>query len=227
MKNDGGLDPALLELGSNLKIPNLGRGLVGYWSFDEGSGTTAYDYSGYNNHGTLYNGPQWVDGKLGKALSFDGVNDYISVPHNGNLNITGGITIEAWLNPNTSQSSIWVSIVGKGTGSWTPDIWNYLLGLEYLKPRIVYGGGLTASQAIPSNSWSYVVFIGDSSSNRLKIYINGVLVSQGTMTSMPTTNTNSIRITGNNYFNGLIDEVRIYNRALSDQEIKAIYEATR
>ena len=71
-------------------------GMVSYWKFDEGDGTTADDfYDG--NDGTLINNPAWVDGKIGKALSFDG-DDYISVPDSSNLDITSAVTVEAWVN---------------------------------------------------------------------------------------------------------------------------------
>jgi hypothetical protein len=74
------------------------EGLVGYWSFDEGEGTIAHDYSGNSNDGTIY-GATWVDGKVGKALSFDGVDDYVRVNDSSNFDITDAITIEAWIKP--------------------------------------------------------------------------------------------------------------------------------
>jgi prepilin-type N-terminal cleavage/methylation domain-containing protein len=70
-RNDGGYDPERIEYGTNLTLWRNAYGLVGYWTFDEGSGTTAYDYSGYNNHGTLINGPTWQSGsncKVGGCL---------------------------------------------------------------------------------------------------------------------------------------------------------------
>ena len=71
---------------------------IAHWKFDEGSGTTAYD-SGEpgGNNGTLENGPQWVAGKYGLALSFDGDNDYVGVPHSSSLNISDEITLSAWM----------------------------------------------------------------------------------------------------------------------------------
>jgi len=83
-------------------------GPVGYWKFDEGSGTTTYDSSGNNNTGVIYSAstsciypaagcPQWVQGKYGSALSFDGVEDYVSVPNSSSTNVTSTVTIEAWI----------------------------------------------------------------------------------------------------------------------------------
>jgi type II secretory pathway pseudopilin PulG len=84
-KNDGDNFPHLYStVNSNKNLINQAQGLVGYWSFDEGSGNIARDYSGNGNNGTLYNfnftaTSGWVDGKVGKALSFDGVDDYVEV----------------------------------------------------------------------------------------------------------------------------------------------------
>ena len=76
-------------------------GLVAYWSFDEGSGTTAEDFSPANaNTGTLTNGPTWVDGKVGKALSFDGTDDYVTMGNTNDIT-TGDFTLAYWMNPET------------------------------------------------------------------------------------------------------------------------------
>lgn len=73
--------------------------LVGVWHFDTGSGTTAYDSSGRNNHGTLYYGPNWIPGVNISALSYDGIDDYVRVNDHSSLDITDEITIEAWMKP--------------------------------------------------------------------------------------------------------------------------------
>ena len=83
---DGGVDLAEYEIGTNLSLAPFTHGLVGYWKFDEGSGTTASDSSGYGNTGTLSTGasaPGWTTGKVGGALSFDGVDDYVDCVSGG------------------------------------------------------------------------------------------------------------------------------------------------
>ena len=74
------------------------NGLVGWWKFDEGSGTVAYDSSGNGNNGNLTNGPTWTTGKIGGALSFDGENDYVDVPSIQSVN-GGGVTFAVWIKP--------------------------------------------------------------------------------------------------------------------------------
>ena len=92
-------------------------GELGHWAFDEGSGTTVRDSSSKGNNGTLVNGPLWVDGKLGKALQFDGVDDYVQVPHNASLiPTTGKATVSVWINAKRHTGpggSSWQGILAK------------------------------------------------------------------------------------------------------------------
>lgn len=93
--------------GEIFALPVSPINLMGYWTFDEGSGNYTYDYSGFNNTGTLHdsiivicsNGdcPIWITGKFDYALQFDGINDYVDVENSNSLNLTNEITIEAWV----------------------------------------------------------------------------------------------------------------------------------
>ena len=112
-KNDNDNHPHLYSAGNNKRLLDQAQGLVLYLPFDEGTGTIAYDLSGYGNNGTLYSStticsnpptsgcPTWTDGKVGKALSFDGVDDNLIIPHSTTLNVTSTITIMAWIKPKT------------------------------------------------------------------------------------------------------------------------------
>ena len=112
-KNDNDNYPHLYSVGTNKRLIDQAQGLVLYLPFDEGTGTIAYDLSGYGNNGTLYSStticsnpptsgcPTWTDGKVGKALSFDGVDDNLIIPHSTTLNVTSTITIMAWIKPKT------------------------------------------------------------------------------------------------------------------------------
>ena len=203
-------------------------GLVGSWHFNEGSGTTAYDSSGRGNNGTLVNGPTWVDGKFGKALQFDGSDDYVEVQHSDSLNIQGPITLETWVQIKSWAKS--GSIVSKGTGGTY--VWQIFVDSAnkriagYFKVdtawRSCYSGTLSL------DTWYHVISSWDGTNSYL--YINGVQAGTDTTGSGTlATNTLSLFIgkggTEPYYHNGTIDEVRIYNRALTAEEIKAHYEA--
>jgi type II secretory pathway pseudopilin PulG len=227
---DGGSNPALYETGTNLSLAPFIGGLVGYWSFDETSGTIAYDRSGYNNNGTLINGPVWTTGKVGSALSFDGVDDYVVLnePFKNNTNFS----IAVWINTNILNDGKYHAFIGKTGDScrrpsmWlTPssnglhyDSWNSNCTIRYDK--------IVSNFFINTNIWHFVVWVKNN--NNYFLYRNGFLLDTGVApTNFYTANTTYRIGYVDNYWNGLIDEVRIYDRALSDAEIKAIYEATK
>jgi len=99
--------------------------LVGVWHFDEGSGTTAYDSSGRNNHGTLYYGPQWITGVNNTGLNYDGIDDYVRVNYHSSLDITDEITIEAWMKPLESAEGYYGSITGSVIDTSSFGIYNF------------------------------------------------------------------------------------------------------
>jgi prepilin-type N-terminal cleavage/methylation domain-containing protein len=242
MANDGGFEPTLYEVGSDLFIPSPHSGLVGYWSFDEGTGTIAYDLSGYGNDGTLNNfnfttTSGWTTGKIGKALIFDGSDDWVRVSNSPSLDINKNISVFAWVN--RSRIVDWERILGKfywsggSTGSW-----NLNLGQGYLICEFnINGTWIYASAPAGTNNatstWYFVGCVYDGS--RLYNYVNGELKATSIIASGNITTTTyplAIGATSNgtaiqNVIQGIIDEIRIYNRALSDSEIKYLYEATR
>ena len=92
-------------------------GLVAYWKFDEGSGTTVADSSGNGNTGTLVNGPLWTAGRVGNALFFDGIDDNVTVPDSTSLDLSSSFTLSAWVNPDRLRQSDFRSILAKNTAS--------------------------------------------------------------------------------------------------------------
>jgi hypothetical protein len=210
-------------------------GLVGCWKFDEGSSTTAYDSSGYNNDGILTNGPAWVNGKYGKALSFDGADDYVQVPHSSTLN-SPNFTIEAWIYLNADIGNTQKRIVSKQetfSRSYSFDLFgNGYSGSTGNQLVLSIGNGaewvnFMSDTKLSIKTWYHVV--GTHEGTTSKIYINGQLDKSGTTTTQTTDNPAVLTIgctkqTGDAptfFFNGIIDEVRIYNRTLSQQEIVA------
>jgi prepilin-type N-terminal cleavage/methylation domain-containing protein len=234
-KNDGDNYPYLYSVGTNKRLIDQAQGLVGYWTFDEGTGTIAYDYSGNGNNGTLVNGPTWTTGKVGGALSFDGIDDLVNVSDTDSLDLTNKGAISFWLYV-PSWGSNYAPIIMKGTPSlgWCSNAYNpFHIFNHYTANYIPFS--MCSATAInyvvisprPSTGiWHFYVYTFDGS--YLKAYLDGVMVSSVTQTISMKVDSNPVRIGGGNvYFGGTIDDVRIYNRALSDSEIKALYDATK
>ena len=204
--------------------------LVGYWTFDEGSGTTAADSSGNGNTGTLYNSPTWVNGKRGKALSFDGQDDYVRVPQSASLDVTSQVTVEAWIHAysytdHNGENSHIISRTDTSGGSLYA-LMTYAPGSEKVGYAVKpVPNHQPSTQDLQLHVWVHLAMTYDGSYVRL--YINGQFdTSYSQSGSIPTT-TNWLAIGCNSYgetyahFSGIIDEVRIYNKALTQQEIQA------
>jgi len=206
------------------------KGLVGYWRFDEETGSTAKDSSPYGNHGTIY-GATRVRGIIGKALSFDGVDDYVEVANSESLNPTNEITLMAWVNARSTQNTEYPKIVAKANA--------YVLHILDTFPSVIvlniYSGGnlrqTKIENALSADEWVHIVATYDGRYGR--IYKNGELVATKDFETIGIIDStaNDVGIGaypgGSTPFNGTIDEVRIYNRALSPGEIKIIYAFTK
>jgi len=202
-------------------------GLVGWWRFDEGSGTVAGDSSGNGNNGTIY-GATWATGRYGQALSFDGVSNYAGVPDSSSLRVTGAITLEAWVKTNSvnkqaviTKSGGYLLYVGAGGDG---KVYSYLYGTtSSWKNGVKY---------IADNNWHHIALTYDPSAgaNNFKLYVDGVLDAQYTVTGNINPATNRVGIGDRpdvgfrDFFNDAIDEARIYNRALSAAEIQADFQ---
>ena len=201
---------------------------IAYWKFDEKTGTTASDSSGNSNDG-LISGATWTPGKIGNALSFDGINGYVNAGNGSSLNINGNeISIEAWIYPRSLSESY---IVSKFNGDTVTSGYNLLITQSNIYFRL--GSGTTRYQFVTAhgmstNTWYHLVAVYDGTS--MKIYKNGIVLSGSTSFS-GTIGTNSLNVNigqrvDNSYrWNGYIDEVKIHNRALSASEILAHYNA--
>ncbi|ODS41261.1 hypothetical protein BEH94_04350 [Candidatus Altiarchaeales archaeon WOR_SM1_SCG] len=210
-------------------VPTCGenhtQGLVSYWKAD-GDASDAYD----GNDGTLMNGvTATASGKVGQAFSFDGVNDIIAVSDSPSLQITGDITIEAWVKPDNTQGGGFIPVVSKGTPGSSNGYHlfvhsdNTIYASIGLNNRWIY-----YNTPIPIGVWTHVVVANEGTHN--KIYINRVLVEETENTGDIGTDSYELQIGGRTlghpdggYFNGTIDEVAIYNRALTPDEIQQHY----
>ena len=199
-------------------------GLVGAWAFNEGFGLTTADASGNGNTATI-NGATWtMQGKFGSALSFNGSTSIVSVAASASLNVTAGMTLSAWINPAATQSG-WRTIMQR-----QPDAYFLNAGSDAGALRPAGGGTFggatvftTGPTASPVGAWTYQALTYDGST--LRLYINGTQVASRAQTGAILTSSNPLWIGGNQpygeFFNGVIDEARVYNRALSQAELQS------
>lgn len=210
--------------------------LVSWWP-GEGNANDIADA----NNGTLQGGATFATGRVGQAFSFDGNGDFVQVPDSANLDITDKITLDAWIK--TSGTNDFSGIVGK-IGSIDPDTRKgYLLGVNALSklrcdmvldrssaPCCIQGQGTAVSTtSVEGGNWHHVACTYDGA--EVKVYVDGVLEATVAYTNGIGLNNEPLRIgrdpfsAPNRDFNGLIDEVEVFNRALTDDEIEAIFEA--
>ncbi|MEK7535795.1 MAG: LamG domain-containing protein, partial [Patescibacteria group bacterium] len=222
----------LLANASVLARPPNNLGLVGYWSFNEGTSTIATDFSGNGNRGVLTNiaNPPtatsgWTNGKLGKALNFDGVNDYVDGQSGSSLDNLVPLTASLWIYPYSEGGGGEGRLIGKVASAAAG--WNVRFCITCTNAIELLGGFATtnlvrtmSNNLITLNTWQHILVTWDGSSNasNANIYVNGVEVSYQTTTNgaggKNNDNTQNLFI-GTNFdaaktFNGLIDEVRIY-----------------
>ncbi len=202
--------------------PPAGYGLVAAYSFNEGTGVTVNDASGNGNTGSITGATWTMNGRFGKALVFNGTNSRVFVNASSSLNFTAGMSLEAWVFPTAAQT-------GNRTIIYREQDVAYLRASQAARARVPAGGGTiggtvlqtTGSTALALNTWQFLTVTYDGTI--LRLYVNGTQVASGTATGALATSLNPLWIGGNNpfgeYFQGRIDEVRVYNRALSAAEI--------
>ncbi|MFZ2148638.1 MAG: LamG domain-containing protein, partial [Sedimentisphaerales bacterium] len=201
--------------------------LVAWWRFDEGSGTTAMDSSGNGNDGTLEGGAQWVAGQLGGALGFNGSNARVVAPNIPFNNRS--FTIVMWVNAVLYTGEQVVFSTGL-TGSNNTDMHLRIGGVG---SGNVPAGGIrmgfynndldTAGGLIQENTWYHITFWYDFENQNRRIYINGVQEAEASATPyLGTTGNTVIGAWGTGqWFRGIIDDVQVYNHALTEGEIQA------
>ena len=206
-------------------VSNSGPGgLVAAYGFNAGTGSTITDSSGNANTGTLTGGSWSTAGKFGRAVSFNGTSAWVTVAGSSSLNLTTGMTLEAWVNPASATG--WRSVLMKErSGGMSYGLYGFD---NSAKPPAVYGRvssdvGAAGTAALPLNTWSHLA--GSYDGTTLRMYVNGTLVGSKALSGSLVTSTGALRIGGNSvwgeYFSGLVDEVRVYNRALSAAEIQS------
>jgi hypothetical protein len=218
--DNGTLD---VDMGSD----EFGPFAISHWMFDKGVGTIAYDSTGTNNNGNIY-GPTWTTGKVNNALYFDVSNDYVRVSDDSSLDISDEITITMWLYQESQSTGGGCGVTKEGTYKFGPES----------TPKYVFRmnttGGTWSNQFLKSDSatkldeWTHIAATYDSAATTSRIYINGELDIESATAITGTIETNAADLWigrgANPYFNGIIDEVVIYDQALPAELIFQVYQ---
>jgi N-acetylneuraminic acid mutarotase len=202
------------------------NGLVGWWKFDEGSGTVAYDSSGNGNDGNLTNGPTWTDGQIGGALSFDGVDDYVTMgDRTGEARFHNSVSY--WFRAYQFNNA---EMISKSSPAQGLEILFYNGGLKFF----LMTGDVSENKVISFstgnlnlNQWYHVTAVQFGQGGLpMHFYINGELVGSD-VTPETISDADKLYVgrwnADGRLYNGLIDDVRIYDRALSAEEVQALY----
>ena len=212
-------DAAGRELTSRVSTSTDREGLVAAYGFEESTGTTTADKSGNNNTGTLANVTRVAQGRFGRALDFDSSADKVTVPDSSSLHISSSVTLEAWVRPDVSGTL--QKIIEKPGTSCTSPAFGLTASVSASEPgprATSCGTHLTAASSykLPVGLWSHLAVTIDSA-HKTKIYVNGEQIASGTITGTVSSSTAAMLLGPG--FDGLIDEVRIYNRAISQPEV--------
>jgi chitodextrinase len=205
-------------------------GLLASYAFSEGAGTTTADASGKGHTGTISGATWTATGKYGKALSFNGSTSFVDLGNAADLQITGSMSVSAWIFATVNPADDG-QIVSKSSGpGWqlktSPDTGPHTFGVS-VSPTSSSNTQRYSTTVRQLNTWYHVTGVYDAAARTLNIYVNGVLDNGVLLGTVPasqynaTQNVNIGRRGGGYYFQGTIDEVRLYNRALSQAEIQA------
>jgi fibronectin type 3 domain-containing protein len=201
-------------------------GLVAAYGFEEDAGTAVTDSSGKGNHGTMVNGPvRTTTGRFGKTITFDGANDYITVPDANTLDLTNALTIEGWVNLAVAGGGTWRTIAMKEQPSGLA--YGLYANVDNNRPSghvfTTHELDARGSAQVAAGTWTHLATTYDGAT--LRMYVNGVQASSRAVTGNVITTSAALRIGGNSvwgeYLSGRIDELRIYRRVLSAAEIVA------
>lgn len=195
--------------------------IVGVWLFDEGAGNASRDLSGKGNDGKLVGNPKWIAGKFGKALEFDGKDDYVEVLDSDTLDVSA-VTLTAWVKSEAKQLLDGNVIVYK-KASYIHQYWS-----STINPGVFVGGQWCGSGWLPQavmwdGEWHHVALTYDGSAQ--KFYVDGVFVGENAACKgdIDITDSNLTIGTGNTgFYTGVIDEVAVFSVALNEDDFGTI-----
>lgn len=209
---------------------HLSSGLVGYWPFDEASGTTASDASGGNHPGTLVGGPVWTAGRFGNALSFDGVDDYVNIPDPNIIEGLSQFSVSVWAASGVTLSDNSRGIVAQARGGGGDSMLLQLRSTDNIAFEVNTGGTVKtdANADIADTGWHH--YVGVYTGSSVLLYVDGVLqTNQPAQSGAVIASTNPLTIgayDSGRHWAGMIDEVRIYSREILETEVQDLYNLT-
>ena len=211
--------------------------IVGLWLFDEGNGQKARDISGKTNDGALVNDPKWVSGKFGKALEFDGKDDYVemSLPDVFSDIPNNDFTISFWVNVQdiSGSGTVWTRIMEARHDNSNYVQFDIQINNGELGINVIDAGAertIIVDSPISADTWYHVTGTWDADEDSVKLYLDGVQqLTTGTVPASPGTQRTldvGRRSDGSDltYFDGIIDEFAVFNVALTEEEIESLME---
>ncbi|MHC4702643.1 MAG: protein kinase domain-containing protein, partial [Planctomycetota bacterium] len=216
-----------------LQLP--GGNLAGWWKLDESTGTTVYDSSGNGRHGRFVGSPNWKKGRIGGAVQCDTTDDYIDISRSPDFDIVDAMTVTAWFQAGNSEKGPAARyLVGRAhcwsvfLGNLTNELTFKCHGLEV--PSIYPDFAIKAKKHVDDGQWYHVAAVYDGVS--MLLYVDGVLDACESASGAISTNSFPVHIGTDSSLDrrgwlGSIDDVRIYNRALTAVEIAQLHGDTR
>jgi hypothetical protein len=224
---DNGTGPMRFNIGNISNLWSEANGLVGYWNFNKNEDDMAKDSSRSGNDGMLIDNPEWVYGKIGQAYLFNGKNKFVEIDNSESIDIKKSMTIEAWVKPLDSTQRIMGKYNADSSGGWylwfSPErkfVFSVTDGYEY--------ASVESKKSYETAEWSHVVGQYDDETKLISLFVNGEKISETTLLRGTTQSTSNLTIGkftdgGDGFFDGVIDEVHLYNRLLSEKEIQKYY----
>jgi hypothetical protein len=220
-------------------------GLVGYWKFDAvNESDDTLDYSGHDNDAQLSNitgscgggaCPSQVTSRFGLGLDFDYVGDYVNVPHDDSLNMTEAFTLEAWIKTDSPPGASLMDIITKAEqADWVSSNFRFGIQSGNSELQFIIGDGSDTNSTLGTTDvldgeWHHIVATFDNAADTMIIYLDGSVEASNTNAVVePITNTYPVMIgrcrnSNTALFNGTIDEVRIWNRTLTRDDVRMLY----
>jgi hypothetical protein len=226
--------PLMLLLGLAL-TSTASAELVGWWKLDEGGGSIAYDSSASENHATLVGQPQWIVGRYGAGVEFDGVDDYVDLPIGSIINSLTNSTFTIWANFSNEGGS-WQRLWDFGSGTTTNMFLTPRIGTEdEMRFAITIGGNAagaedqTTTEATLQTDWHHVAVVIDIDNTTHRIYVDGEPNAENTAARYSPSDLGftlqnwlgKSQYSADGFYDGSLDDFRIYNHALSQEEIQA------